>query len=85
MQDLHEGEGIPRDEEVVVHLVGLRRVVGCKRKNQTEKLESKTMDVVGSKWRLVSRSRFKWDLNLIWCLEEEFKNGESIKVVHHGG
>ncbi|MCI50427.1 hypothetical protein A2U01_0071671, partial [Trifolium medium] len=25
--------------------------------------------VVGSKWRLVSRSRFEWDLDLIWCLK----------------
>jgi hypothetical protein len=41
-------EDIPRVEEVKVNLVGLRRVVGCKRENQTEKLVSLAM-VVGSK------------------------------------
>jgi hypothetical protein len=41
-------EDIPRNEDVKVNLVGLRRIVGHKRKNQTEKLESLTM-FVGSK------------------------------------
>jgi hypothetical protein len=40
-------EDILRVEEVKVNLVGLRVVVGCKRKNQTEKLVSLAM-VVGS-------------------------------------
>ncbi|MCI52691.1 hypothetical protein A2U01_0073937, partial [Trifolium medium] len=31
-------EDIPRDGEEEVHLVGLRRVVGCKREIQTGKL-----------------------------------------------
>ncbi|MCI29324.1 hypothetical protein A2U01_0050533, partial [Trifolium medium] len=39
---------IPWVGEVEVNLVGLRRVVGCKREVQTEKLGSLTM-VVGSK------------------------------------
>jgi hypothetical protein len=43
-------EGISRDEEVEVKLVGLEMVVG-------------------SKWRLVQRSRFKCDLDLAYCLE----------------
>ncbi|MCI46351.1 hypothetical protein A2U01_0067591, partial [Trifolium medium] len=50
-------EGIPRDEEEEVYLVGLRRVVGCKREVQIGKLVILAMGV-GSKWRLVSRSRF---------------------------
>ncbi|PNX91083.1 hypothetical protein L195_g047212 [Trifolium pratense] len=56
-------KGIPRDEEEEVHLVELRRVVGCKRESQTEKLVGLAM-VAGSKWRwrLVSKSRFRWDL-----------------------
>jgi hypothetical protein len=46
----------------------LERVVGCKETNQTKKLVSLTM-IVGRKWRLVPRSRFKWNLNLIFYLE----------------
>ncbi|MCI54654.1 hypothetical protein A2U01_0075904, partial [Trifolium medium] len=38
-------EGIPRDEEEEVHLVGLQKVVGCKRKSQTEKLTGLAMGV----------------------------------------
>jgi hypothetical protein len=41
-------EGIPRVEEVDMNLLGLQRVVECKRKNQTGKLVSLSM-VVGSK------------------------------------
>ncbi|MCI34079.1 hypothetical protein A2U01_0055297, partial [Trifolium medium] len=48
-------EGIPRDEEVKVHLVGLRRVVGSKRNGQIGEFVSLAM-VVGSKWRLMPRS-----------------------------
>jgi hypothetical protein len=61
-------EGILRVEEVKVNLVGLQRTIKCKRKNQIGKLISLTMNF-GFKWRLVSRSRFKCDLNLIHCLE----------------
>ncbi|MCI32294.1 hypothetical protein A2U01_0053507, partial [Trifolium medium] len=32
-----KAEGIPRDEEEEVHLVELRKVVGCKRESQTGK------------------------------------------------
>ncbi|MCI32477.1 hypothetical protein A2U01_0053691, partial [Trifolium medium] len=42
-------EGIPRVEEEEVNLVGLRRVVGCKRKSQTGKLAGLAMGV-RSKW-----------------------------------
>ncbi|MCI30138.1 hypothetical protein A2U01_0051347, partial [Trifolium medium] len=38
-----------------VELPKFLRVVGCMKKNQTEKLVSLAM-VVGSKWRLVARS-----------------------------
>ncbi|MCI56798.1 hypothetical protein A2U01_0078049, partial [Trifolium medium] len=38
-------EDIPRDEEEDVYLVGLRRVVGCKREVQTGKLVSLAMGV----------------------------------------
>ncbi|MCI53400.1 hypothetical protein A2U01_0074646, partial [Trifolium medium] len=51
-------EDILRDEEEEVHLGEQQMVVGCKRESQTGKLVGLTM-VVGSKWRLVPRSRFK--------------------------
>ncbi|MCI92370.1 hypothetical protein A2U01_0113666, partial [Trifolium medium] len=38
-------EGIPRDEEGKVYLVGLRMVVGCKREGQTGKLAGLAMGV----------------------------------------
>ncbi|MCI60597.1 hypothetical protein A2U01_0081853, partial [Trifolium medium] len=40
-----KAESIPRDEDDEVYLVGLRRVVGCKRKKQTGKLVSLAMVV----------------------------------------
>ncbi|PNY13925.1 hypothetical protein L195_g010594, partial [Trifolium pratense] len=47
-----------RGLQMKINLVGLRKVVGCKRKNQTGKLVGLEM-VVGREWKLVSRSKFK--------------------------
>ncbi|MCI71652.1 hypothetical protein A2U01_0092915, partial [Trifolium medium] len=52
-----------------------------KREVQTGKLAGLAM-IVGSKWKLVSMSRFEWDLDLIRCLEwGSSRRMESSEVV----
>ncbi|PNX65282.1 hypothetical protein L195_g062515, partial [Trifolium pratense] len=64
----------PESEEGAVNIVGATKhpmVVGDKIFMSAEGIPRDEGDVqlVGSKWRMVHRSRFKWDLDLVNVLE----------------